>query len=240
MTAADVPAPAAGQGRRSVSGSGLARYFRPRLLLLSLALWLVFGLLTTAAAGTSWLPGDVGLAQWIQSVSWGPVGSLFGVVTWLGGGPQDVLAVVTIILVAVVNRRATPLALLVVADAALYLAFNTLLHKPRPAPGLIRVTEQAGAFAFPSGHATFVVTIVAVILLCLGPLVLSRRLLGLAAIVGAAMVLIVGVQRIYVGAHYPSDVLGGFLLASAWLCLVLSIRRLSGPVLSRLQPPIEV
>lgn len=215
----------------------LDRFFRPRLLALSLVLWLAFAALTAVViTGPAWLPGDIAVSRWVQNVSWGPVTLTFDLISWLSGGPQVVLAVVTVILVAIVRRRAAPLALVALADAGMYDGINSLIHKPRPLPGLVRVTEQAGAYAYPSGHATFVVTIVAVLLLCIGVRVLTRRLLALAIVVGLAIILIVGLERIYVGAHYPSDVLGGFLLASAWLTLMLSIRWLSDPVLRR-RPP---
>lgn len=219
--------------------ASLARFFDQRLLLLSFALWILFGLLTLFAATNSWLPGDLALARWVQSISWGPLASTFGMISWLSGGPQVAVAVLTVVAVFLVNRRAAPLALVALADFVLYDAFNSLVHKPRPVAGLIRVTENAGAYAFPSGHATFVVTIITVLVLCIGARMMNRRLLGLAAVAGLVVVVVVGLERIYVGAHYPSDVLGGFLLASAWLSLVLAIRRLSNLVSSRRRQPVE-
>jgi len=193
---------------------------RPRFLLASLIAWMAFAVLAVLASATTFLPGDRALAQWIQSVSWAPISSTFGLISWLSGGPQDILAVGTFALVAILNRRAAPFALFALADAGLYLVFNTAIHKPRPVEGLIHVTEQPAAFAFP--------TIVVVLLLCLAlRLFVDRRLFVLMVLIGAAVVFTVGVERVYVGAHYPSDVLGGFILASSWLCFVFSVRPLS-------------
>ncbi len=234
-------APALAPGAPELLGrGGIARLFRPRLLLLSLALWLAFGLLTAMAATTTWLPGDLALARWVQSISWAPLAGTISTINWLSGGPQLVLGSLTIVVIFFVSRPTTPLALFAIGDAGLYDAINSLVHKPRPVAGLIHVTENAGAYAFPSGHATFAVTLVVVLLLCIGTRFLVPRSLGVAAIAGLAVVLLVGAERIYVGAHYPSDVLGGFLLASAWLPLMLSIRWLGDPVLSRRRPPAEV
>ena len=230
--------PRPSEGRAVAAGTGLiwlaasrgriGAWLRPGFLLASLIGWAAFAGLAVLASAATFLPGDLATARWIQSVSWAPISSTFGVISWLSGGPQDVLAVGTIVLVAILNRRVALFALFAMADAGLYLVVNTAIHKPRPVEGLVHVSEQAAAYAFPSGHATFVVTIVVVLLLCLGlRLFVDRRLFGLMVLVGAAVVLTVGVERIYVGAHYPSDVLGGFILAFSWLCFVIAVRPLS-------------
>jgi membrane-associated phospholipid phosphatase len=45
----------------------------------------------------------------------------------------------------------------------------------------------------------------------------------------AATVLAVGLDRIYTGTHWPTDVLAGILIAVAWLAFVLSVRWISDP-----------
>jgi len=215
---------AAGRGR-------ISTWLRPRFLLASLIGFMAFISLAQLASAITFLPGDLAVMRSIQSVSWAPISSTFGLISWLSGGPQDVLAVGTIVLVAILNRRAAPFALFAMADAGVYLVLNAAIHKPRPVEGLVHVTEQPAAFAFPSGHATFVVTIAAVLLLCLAlRLLVDRRLFGLTVLIGIAVIFVVGIERIYVGAHYPSDVLGGFILGFSWLCFVLGVRPLSDPL----------
>ena len=89
------------------------------------------------------------------------------------------------------------------------------------------MTEHPGSTSFPSGHLIFITISLAVVMLCLG----RRYLPGWARPIGwavvAAIVLDVGLDRIYVGAHWPSDVLAGILIATAWITLVASIRWLS-------------
>jgi len=67
-------------------------------------------------------------------------------------------------------------------------------------------------FSFPSGHAMTSIALVAVLLILLG----SSRWRPWAAALGVLFVLAIGWTRLYLGVHYPSDILGGWLMAIAW------------------------
>jgi undecaprenyl-diphosphatase len=94
----------------------------------------------------------------------------------------------------------------------------------RPRPDLTTMSEQFTA-SFPSGHAM----LSAVTFLTLGAL-LARfaptRPLQILSIGGAILLtLLVGLSRLYMGVHYPSDILAGWCLGSAWalLCSAIAI-----------------
>ena len=92
----------------------------------------------------------------------------------------------------------------------------------RPRPDLTTMSEQFTA-SFPSGHAM----LSAVTFLTLGAL-LARfaptRRLQILSIGGALLLtLLVGLSRLYMGVHYPSDILAGWCLGSAWALLCSSV-----------------
>jgi undecaprenyl-diphosphatase len=109
----------------------------------------------------------------------------------------------------------------------------------RARPELFDSGYQASFYSFPSGHAT-----VAVGLYGMLTVVLAYRLRGTArwavAVTGILVVLLIGFSRLYLGVHYPTDVVAGYLAALLWLVCVgavyalwLSVRRLRAGESSR-------
>jgi membrane-associated phospholipid phosphatase len=79
---------------------------------------------------------------------------------------------------------------------------------PLPGPG------------FPSGHSMTAMLLYGLILILLLPHLTSWRWRLLAALDAALIALLVGYSRLYMGAHYPTDVLGGYAFGLAWGALV--------------------
>ena len=85
--------------------------------------------------------------------------------------------------------------------------------------------EAVSTLSYPSGHAT----LGAVVYLTLGAVLAATRvrwrerifILGVAALVAC----LIGVSRVYIGVHYPTDVLGGWSLGLAWALLCLTAAR---------------
>jgi undecaprenyl-diphosphatase len=96
-----------------------------------------------------------------------------------------------------------------------------LVHRRRPAYGSAYV--NAHSFSFPSGHATMSFIGMTTLLYVLWVYWHPPRQLRILSIVGAiAFIVLVGVSRVYLGVHYPSDILGGWAAAAAWLAVCVS------------------
>jgi undecaprenyl-diphosphatase len=89
----------------------------------------------------------------------------------------------------------------------------------RTRPELFNSGYTASFYSFPSGHATVAVGFYGAL-----TLILAYRLHGLARWAVAAssvtLVLLIGFSRLYLGVHYPTDVLAGYLAAPLWLVFV--------------------
>jgi undecaprenyl-diphosphatase len=99
---------------------------------------------------------------------------------------------------------------------------KALVARPRPSAALVSVTTRH-LFdpSFPSGHVVFYCSYFGFLF---GLAYLGRnrapRSSRLAMILPVIPIVLVGISRVYLGAHWPSDVLGGYLLSAAWLPLL--------------------
>lgn len=103
----------------------------------------------------------------------------------------------------------------------LYTSAKSLVVRPRPAAD--EMITQASGFAYPSGHATQSVAVWGML-----ALVLARRHSGharaLMFVPTALIVFLVGFSRIYLGAHWLTDVLAGYLLGATWVAVLCAVR----------------
>jgi undecaprenyl-diphosphatase len=92
----------------------------------------------------------------------------------------------------------------------------------RERPDLIATGYDAGFFSFPSGHATMAVGFYGALTLILA--YHSRGALRwIIVALGVAFVLLIGLSRMYLGVHYPTDIVAGYLAAPLWLVFVGSL-----------------
>jgi membrane-associated phospholipid phosphatase len=136
-------------------------------------------------------------------------------------GSQKVLlplvAIVAIVLIARGARRQAGLLIVLWAGAIeLYSLAKHFVGRPRP-PMHLWLTS-ASSTAFPSGHATQSLSTFAALALVAAAFLPSARrpALALAAVVAAG----VGWSRAYLGVHWATDVLAGWLAAACWVALV--------------------
>jgi membrane-associated phospholipid phosphatase len=223
-------------GTRATSAPRLGSLFEARFLWVALVAATALAALTVGVTTQRVLGLDVALERVVQSWPLGFLAPFMAFVTWLAGLQQTMVGLAILVLVIALNWRAAPFAIAIAVSGPLYIALSDLVLRPRPSPSLVRVTEHLGGYSFPSGHANFVLAYSVMVLLAVGGKWLTRRQLLIAAIPFAALLIGVSVSRVYVGGHWPSDVLGGLLLATVWVSAVVAVRWLSDPMLGRLWP----
>jgi len=105
----------------------------------------------------------------------------------------------------------------------------------RPRPSLIDPVYTARGLSFPSGHSQASMTFALALLLALWRLESRGRRAAVALLV---FPLVIGATRVYLGVHYPSDVLGGWALGATWVLLCdLWLQRVDLRVVGAAGPP---
>ena len=98
--------------------------------------------------------------------------------------------------------------------AVINTTLKAVFDRPRPE---LWDRGYAGHASFPSGHAMSAVVIygtIAYLITRMGP---SRALRRLTIGVAVLVILLIGVTRLYLGVHYPSDIIAAYLASSAWI-----------------------
>jgi undecaprenyl-diphosphatase len=173
---------------------------------------------------TTW---DARLNRWFNEHSTQPLTRGVELFTHVGSGVWLIgVAVVAVALLSL--RHAWADAALVALATAGALIINPLFKEffSRPRPALHDPDLTLRTFSFPSGHSMGSAAVYGAI-----TIVLVRRLrhtVWAPVVVAAAtlLVLLIGASRVYLGAHYPTDVVAGWILGLAWLLvcvLVLTI-----------------
>jgi len=207
--------------------------FRWPLLTVGLLLLAIFAGLTFYAVGHQYMPFDISIERSIQAVSWGPLVTVFNWFDWLEGTRQLYAGIAAIVVVAVINWRRAPLIAVGALAGPIYSIIQGIIQRPRPSADLVQVIRHTGSFSFPSGHVVFFSWVLVLLVVCLAVGRLPRALLAVAWITAALVLLVDCIGRIYLGEHWPSDVIAGLALGLGWTSLVLSVRLLSNPALER-------
>ncbi|WP_190818342.1 phosphatase PAP2 family protein [Saccharopolyspora pogona] len=142
-------------------------------------------------------------------------------VTWLGSAvvlvPLLVVATAHLLIARRALRAAVQIWVAYLGAVALYTIAKAVVERPRPPVGEL-ITNASGA-SFPSGHATQAIatwgTLVLVLACARVPRVRTALLIGTTLIV-----VLIGASRIYLGAHWLTDVLAGYALGGAWIALL--------------------
>ncbi len=184
-------------------------------------------------------PGDLELTLLFQSIHSRPLLIAMESVSYATG---EWRAAVLVIISGIVVWRClgrlegslVPLAALITfINDALKIAIN----RPRPTPDLVIVYIAEMGNSFPSGHAFFAVVVLGLLAYLVVTHQSRRGLRVLILSVFLILILWIGASRVYLGVHWASDVIGGyivgslFLVAETWLYQILKLRFV-GPRLS--------
>jgi membrane-associated phospholipid phosphatase len=127
------------------------------------------------------------------------------------------------VVIWVTRHTWVPLLLMAVTSAgsaALAAVFKDVLGRPRPPAA--NAIAAAGGYGFPSGHALTAAAVLGILAVICAHWLPRRRAQAVVWPAAAMTAALIGVSRVYLGVHWITDVLGGWIFGIMWLAVVLT------------------
>ena len=195
------------------------RAARPWLLTVSIVAAVLFAVNTLLVMNHLTSAFDVRLEILAQSVNWGPLVPVMDFTNRTGGVVQDIFGVVIVLALLLFERRAGLLMGFGAVGSLLAQFFKVSLARHRPTISVVKVLDPSNGYSYPSGHAVFFTWIALMLAISLVPH-LSRKWRIVAWVLAGLLIFVGALGRVWAGAHWPSDVTGGFFLAVSWCAFV--------------------
>ena len=140
-------------------------------------------------------------------------------ITNFGGAIFLVIATITLFIV-IKNKK---IGISILSNVAIVTVLNQLIKRilQRPRPTEYRIIEETG-YSFPSGHSMVSMAFYGYLIYLIYKYVKNKYVKWISISLLSLLICLIGISRIYLGVHYTSDVLGGFLISISYLIIYIS------------------
>jgi len=143
-------------------------------------------------------------------------------ISWFGFMPVSVIMVVLVsaVFLAFNYKREAIFTLLTLLSGVVSTIIKILINRPRPSQDLVRIVYLVKQQSFPSGHVLFYTVFFGFLIILMGRVKTIPLLIRwVVFILSLSLILLIPISRVYLGAHWFTDVFGGIMLGL--LCLYL-------------------
>ena len=132
------------------------------------------------------------------------------------------LSIATIALLLLIKNK--KIGLSIFSNIVIITILNQLLKRilRRPRPTEFRIVEETG-YSFPSGHSMVSLAFYGYLIYLIYRYIKNKYIKWSLIVLLSILICLIGISRIYLGVHYTSDVLGGFLLSISYLVVYISL-----------------
>ncbi len=170
-------------------------------------------------------PIDLTISRAVQSIDFPGFNPLMRLMTELGFYFWEPASVIIVCLILWLLHLKKEIIAILISTPGSYLiseTFKMLINRPRPIADLVKqIATPLTSPGFPSQHVLFFMSLYGFLLYLAYTKLKNGPLRTILISVFAAMIFLVALSRIYLGAHWFSDVLGGYLLGFIWLTIVV-------------------
>lgn len=144
--------------------------------------------------------------------------NFFKLVTNLGSTWFIIMLNIIIIITSLIIKKKD--ILIITINSCLSVIFNNILKViiRRPRPNVLRLVEEIN-FSYPSGHAMISILFYITVIVLINKSNIKYKKIINASLV--AIIILIGLSRVYLGVHYITDILGGYLISSSILIIAL-------------------
>lgn len=137
------------------------------------------------------------------------------------GGATFLILLTIILFITIKNKKIGYLiGINLISITVLNQLLKFILQRPRPTE--YRIIDETG-YSFPSGHSMISMAFYGFLIYIINKKVQSKKIKIILTCILSLLILMIGISRIYLGVHYTSDVLAGFLVSIAYLTLYIGI-----------------
>ena len=142
------------------------------------------------------------------------------IITWFGS-PICLILITILLFVLIKNKK---IGLLITINLVAITILNQLLKfiLQRPRPEEFKVINETG-YSFPSGHSMISAAVYGLLIYLIYKNIKNKHTKNVLIIILSLLIIMIGISRIYLGVHYTSDVLAGFLLSISYLIFYINI-----------------
>ena len=136
------------------------------------------------------------------------------------GGAIILIVLALMLFIFIKNKK---IGVSIISNLAIITLLNQLLKRivQRPRPTEFRIVEESG-YSFPSGHSMVSMAFYGYLIYLIYKYVKNKYVKWISIILLSLLICLIGISRIYLGVHYTSDVLGGFLISISYLIIYIS------------------
>lgn len=137
------------------------------------------------------------------------------------GGAIYLIGIATILFIVIKNKK---IGIVIISNLGIVTILNQLLKRilQRPRPEEFRIINESG-YSFPSGHSMISMAFYGFLIYLIYKNVKNKYLKWSLITVLGILIISIGISRIYLGVHYTSDVVAGFLIAISYLIIYISM-----------------
>ncbi len=183
---------------------------------------LVFGFIAFIVSANKVVQFDRSIISFVQGLENSALTTVMKFLSFIGNTKSViVLTILVIIFLYLVLKHRVELILFIVAMIGSALLNQLLKYSfQRARPDLHRLIEIE-SYSFPSGHAMNAFTVYTIISFLLWRHIHSKAGRTMLIMSSALMILGIGLSRIYLGVHYPSDIIAGYFASACWLGIII-------------------